>query len=96
MPQNLKELCRLLSRCKEGDDSQSSPNVTKALQPLSETMTTKKVCLLNYPLRSIHIHRPIGKVMIVLMGECGTGKSTTLHNLFNDGKSCEEEQIPDS
>ena len=77
----MKEFCRLLSSCKEADHPEDN---MKALNFAVDNDRHKKVEL-EYPLRSIHIHRPIGKIMIVLIGECGTGKSTTLHNLFNDG-----------
>ena len=44
------------------------------------------VSYLSYSVQSLNIGRPLDRAMIVMMGETGTGKSTTINNLFE----CEE------
>ena len=44
--------------------------------------------MLSYSLLSFHLQRPIGRVMIMLLGQSGTGKSATINNLFDDSELC--------
>ena len=53
-----------------------------------ETLCLNKKRTLNFSIKSFQMHRPIGRVMIVLMGQSGSGKSATINNLFDDKELC--------
>ena len=42
----------------------------------------------QYLLQTLYIGRPLSKVMIVMLGQSGAGKSTTINNLFDDPNLC--------
>ena len=49
--------------------------------------------MLSSSLLSFKIQRPLGRFMIVLMGQSGTGKSATINNVFDDPKLCPTNKV---